>query len=138
MKRIIIVTHKKLALGLQDSLNFFTNMNDQITAIPAYEHDDNQFPDEIIKKKIVEFKNNNDQIFILTDLLGGSVNQHILKFVDNNTFVITGVNLPLALSILLSPYEYLTLNQVQKVVSEAKEQIILMNTYNSPNSEDDE
>lgn len=79
-----------------------------------------------------------DEIFILTDMLGGSVNQKFFGRIECHVHVICGMNLPLALTLALQPEGRLTAAQVADIVAEARNQLIYMNTYQQSENDDDE
>lgn len=63
----------------------------------------------------------------MTDLLGGSVNQAIIQYIAKvNIDVITGINIPLILEILLSNTTGNNLD-FRQIISSAKEQIVFVN-----------
>lgn len=133
MRKVVIVTHKSMAIGCKDTLVFFTNFSDQIVAISAYDDGGNVFPEEKLKKALEQEKNPEDEIIILTDLLGGSVNQHTLRYIKDDVFLITGFNLALAVSILLEPDERLTIEKLSTLIGQSQDQMVLMNTYKAKN-----
>ena len=125
--KIIIVTHKTLAQGFKDSLNFFTGLDKQIVAICAYENS-NQFPEKELAAEISKVKSN-EKCLILTDLLGGSVNQNAAKYIKENIFLITGINLIVAIQLALLPANKLTSDSILQVVQDARKQIVFVNDY---------
>lgn len=136
MRRYIIASHSKFAQGLEEVLNFSTSQGNKINVISAYVSDNN-FPEKEVKSLFNEF-NKDDEIIIMTDLLSGSVNQKLSNYTDDKTFVITGVNLALALSLLLIPEDVkLTEELIQQNINQAKEQMVLMNTYSSDDTDDE-
>ncbi|MDN6255976.1 MAG: hypothetical protein L0J43_12560, partial [Tetragenococcus koreensis] len=88
---------------------------------------------EKLKKAVEQEKNPEDEIIILTDLLGGSVNQHTLRYIKDDVFLITGFNLALAVSILLEPDERLTIEKLSTLIGQSQDQMVLMNTYKAKN-----
>ncbi|QQM62627.1 PTS N-acetylglucosamine transporter subunit IIBC (plasmid) [Lactiplantibacillus plantarum] len=137
MRRIVIVTHRTFAKGLADSLNFFSNQGDKITAINAYV-EDNNFPAERIAKLFANF-GTDDEVIIMTDILSGSVTQKMYSYMNDHTFLVSGVNLPLALSLILIPEnERLTLEKIQQLIQESKQQIILVNQQQGTTDDEDE
>ena len=63
----------------------------------------------------------------MTDLLGDSVNQTIIQYITKvNIDVITGINIPLILEILLSNTTGNNLD-FRQIISSAKEQIVFVN-----------
>lgn len=138
MKQIIIITHKTMAKGMSETIEFFAGKVRNLYYICAYLDDKNDFPIDELTALIETFKPH-DQIFLLTDLLGGSVNQHCSQLIkDHHINVITGINLTLVLSIVLNPAETLSDKKINELVEQAKTQMIYMNDYNVADNSDDE
>lgn len=136
MRKYIVASHSNFAKGLEEALNFFTAKGNEIEVISAYV-EDNNFPEQKVKQMFDSF-DKNDEVIVLTDLLAGSVNQKLSKYTGKNIYVITGVNLSLALSLLLIPETTpLTDQLVQKNIDQAKDQIVLMNTYSAADDDDE-
>ena len=77
-----------------------------------------------------------DEVVVLTDALGGSVNQRFSRFASDRIHVIAGVNLPLAMTVVLArPDEKLDFDAL---VNEARQQIVYVNGASSAECEDDE
>ena len=77
-----------------------------------------------------------DEVVVLTDALGGSVNQRFSRFASDRIHVIAGVNLPLAMTVALArPDEKLDFDAL---VDEARQQIVYVNGASSAECEDDE
>lgn len=138
MKQIVIISHKTMAQGMAETIRFFAGDITNLHYLCAYENGKNAFPADELAATIASF-NDQDQIFLLTDLLGGSVNQNCTQLIKNKQVnVITGVNLALALSIVLQPEDRLSEQEINKLVSEAKTQMVYMNDYNGNDEADDE
>ena len=116
MRRYIIASHHLLAHGLKDTLNFLTSM-DGIIDISAYM----------------------DDIVMMTDMLGGSVNQQFCPYVNDHRHLICGINLPCALSLVLQPQDMpLTAETIRTIVEESRSHLIYVNEYHDGTNEDDE
>lgn len=138
MKQIVIISHKTMAQGMAETIKFFAGDIENLHSICAYQNGQNEFPTEELTTLIDSF-NQNDQVFILTDLLGGSVNQNCAQLIKKkNVKVITGMNLALALSIVLDPSDQLPEHTIINLVEQAKNQMIYMNDYDGDNESDDE
>lgn len=138
MKRnIIIASHSNLAKGLADTLNFVSGGIDNLTAIAAYV--DGKPIDEAIDAAMAQVAED-DELIILTDMTGGSVNQHFFGYRTRpHTHVISGVNLPLAFALAMeSTDEYLTEDEVRDVIASAKEEMKYINDISVEEDEDDE
>lgn len=137
MRHYILASHHKLAYGLKDTLVFLTNMSDKIQDISAYIDNETSI-DEQIKNAFSKI-GENDEVIIMTDLVGGSVNQKFYPFMNNHIHLISGVNLPLALSLLLIPEDTkITKEKIQALIKEAQEQIVYVNTLKSTSADEDE
>ena len=123
-----------MADGLKDTLQFLSAM-ENVSAISAYI--DETLIEDQIDKLFNEF-DEEDEIFILTDMLGGSVNQKFFGRMNDHVHVICGMNLPLALTLALQPEGRLTAAQVADIVAEARNQLIYMITYQQSENDDDE
>lgn len=81
-----------------------------------------------------------DTVLIMTDLMSGSVNQKFFPYINDHVFLLTGVNVPLALQLMLADEEQLTADFVQECVKEAQKQIVFVNEWQKQNcaGEEDE
>ena len=137
MRHYILASHHKLAYGLKDTLVFLTNMGEKLQDISAYIDNETSI-DEQIKNAFSKI-GENDEVIIMTDLVGGSVNQKFYPFMNNHIHLISGVNLPLALSLLLIPEDTkITKEKIQALIKEAQEQIVYVNTLKSTSADEDE
>ena len=125
MVKLIVATHERLAEGFKKTLDYIApNVKDLIT-ISAYI--DNEPIGELIKNKINNI-DKDEQIIILTDLVGGSVNQECAKLLGEYKIkLISGVNFPLLLSIALCDKRQVTDEMIRNLIVEAKEQIVFVN-----------
>lgn len=95
--------------------------------------------DTSLEDQIVSFMNTveqDEQLIILTDLMGGSVNQQMIRYLQRpNTFLIAGFNFPLLLALSLLP-EDVTIDELRHLIEEARDSIYLMNDYKIVTTED--
>lgn len=135
-RKIILASHHKLADGMADTLNFITGRLVDLSVLSAYMDNDP------IENKISELmdESSDTEIVVLTDMTAGSVNQKFFSYRTRpHTHIISGVNLPLALSISMEPSDkYLTQERVEKLISQAKESIVYVNTMQVEVDDDDE
>lgn len=135
MRHIIIATHYNFAEGLKSTVEFLTSVNN-IQVICAYVDKDVKLEDQI--KLIFSKVNNDDEVFVFTDLMGGSVNQGFIPYINDKFHLISGINLPLVMTIALQGEELLTEDEIENIIEEAKGQIIYMNKYSFEENDDDE
>ncbi|MFS0934910.1 MULTISPECIES: PTS sugar transporter subunit IIA [Enterococcus] len=122
MKKILIATHGHLASGFLSSIQLLTGKVQEITVINAYV-DECDYEQEL--NVFVNQVNEQDQIFVFTDLFGGSVNQKITKtFLEKEIAVtiLSGFNLPILLEIVLATKE-LTKEDIQELVNKCQQEI---------------
>lgn len=136
-RHIVIASHSTLAEGMANALKFFEGNSLKLTVLSAYV--DNKPIEGQIEKIFNQF-DKNDEVIVLTDLLGGSVNQKFFSYISRpHTHIITGMNLSLAMAITMEPVEgYLTGEKIQSIVSEAQNQVKYVNELATDSSEDDE
>lgn len=132
MKHIILISHGKLASGMVSAVELITGKQELLHSIDMY-LDDGKLVDKF-KKLVSDKEIDVDQAIIITDVLGGSVNQEILTQVDlSKTMIVTGMNLPLLLTLMTSDLEG---NSIESIISQANDQIILVNTLLNDTEDD--
>ena len=125
MRKIVVASHSLLAQGFKDTLEFLTGKSDAVNAVCAYVNDNGEGLDAAVEAAL----SGTDEVVVLTDALGGSVNQRFSR-------LIAGVNLPLAMTVALArPDEKLDFDAL---VDEARQQIVYVNGASSAECEDDE
>ncbi len=125
-RKIIIASHNKLAFGLKETLGYITGDVSQVVEISAY-LDNTPVADEIAAA--LADVSADDEVLVLTDLLGGSVNQAFFPYLNREHFhVITGMNLPVLLSLALQLTDtYLDAATIHQAIAEAREQLAYVN-----------
>lgn len=133
----LIATHSTLAEGFANALKFFAGDDIDVTYINAYV--DGKPIDEEIDSYFSTLKDE-DELVILTDLLAGSVNQKLYKYISReHTHILTGTNLALALSLVLESADgYLTNESINGLVKASRENIVYMNEFQAEVDDDDE
>ena len=128
MRKIVVASHSLLAQGFKDTLEFLTGKGDAVNAVCAYVNDNGEAVEAALS--------GTDEVVVLTDAYGGSVNQRFSRFASDRIHVIAGVNLPLAMTVALArPDEKLDFDAL---VNEARQQIIYVNGASSAECDDDE
>lgn len=136
MRRFIFASHHKLAYGLKDTVDFLTNGMKHIYEINAYV-DDNEPDLEIIVKQLFDTFESEDEVIVLADLMGGSVYQKFYPYMSDKVHVVCGMNLPLAMSLVLASEDTpLTSEKVASLIEECKNQIVYVNQINSASTID--
>lgn len=126
MKKIIVATHHELAKGLKSTFNYIAPDIIEIIEISAYL--DNISVENQVREALQQF-NKDQQVLVFTDLLGGSVNQEFVKYLSEyNIKLISGVNLPLLLTLGLSLSSgELSEDNIRDGIEEARKQLVYVN-----------
>lgn len=137
MRKMIIASHGKLAEGFAHTLSFLTGA-DGIESLCCYLDGD----EEPVEKKVERLMSTikpEDEAVVLCDLFGGSVYQKFYPWLNEHVHLICGLNLPLAMNLVLEPDDhYLTNDRVNEIVCDSQQGILYVNTLQSEESEDDE
>lgn len=125
--RFLIATHGKLAIGFQSAINLLVGDNLQIDTITAFIDEDINARETIDNYMCTI--SDDELLVVMTDLMAGSVNQMFLPYVKqrNNVKLVTGINLPLTLEIVLTPQEKLTDEFFETAINGAKNEIKFVN-----------
>jgi len=135
MRRFVIASHHLLACGLKGTLEFLTSKTD-IIEISAY-MDERDLEEQI--RGVFETFSQEDEVVIMTDMLGGSVNQKFYPYMNDFRHLICGINLPCALSLVLQPEDRaLTKDQIGRIVEESRSHLIYVNEYHGSEDQEDE
>lgn len=134
MRHIIIASHYGLAAGLGDTLKAIIGPGHDIRVVCAFT---DETPLEEKLASAFEGIAEDDETLVLTDILQGSVNQLVACSAPRGAFIVTGVNLPVALELSLRAGQ-LTPDVVRHVVTQAKEQLVYLGDLTPDVDEEDE
>ncbi|VUS50654.1 PTS sugar transporter subunit IIA [Klebsiella spallanzanii] len=134
MRKFIIASHHRFAAGLKDTVEFVTGFK-PIYNLSAYV-DDEDIGNQI--NQIMNHISTEDEVFIFTDMAGGSVTQKFWPFIAKNVHLICGMNLPLIMACALLDETPLSAEEVSELVLESREQIIYLNQVDIEDGCDDE
>lgn len=138
MRRFIFASHHKLAYGLKDTVDFLTGATKIIYDINAYLDDETKDIDTVVAELFASF-DDEDEVVVLVDMMGGSVYQKFYPYMSEKVHGICGMNLPMALSLVLAPEdERLTSEKVEQVLMDCKNQLVYVNKMAASVDEDDE
>ena len=134
MNSFLIITHSTLAEGFYNSTKFLSGLTTNVKFIDAYV-DESDWTKEA--EKIISKQDEDKQLIVLTDIYGGSVNQKMTLMLAKYHFIlITGVNLPLVLSLVLET-QPLTKEKCENLVEEARRQLQIIEPIKSDSNETD-
>jgi mannose/fructose-specific phosphotransferase system component IIA len=136
MRKYILATHGQMAYGMNTTLNMLIGEQENLTIINAYTEECKDPVPEF--EKIIE-ENPDDDIIIMTDLFGGSVNNNAMLMTKHQrVHVVTGINLAIVISIVMSDSSTPTAEMIREAVSGAKDMIIYCNDLVTKNDDEDE
>lgn len=125
MSQFIIATHSYLANGYQSSLKFFDSSVNNVQFINAYVDEQTNFTGEL-SQMLDQMPN--EQVIILTDMPGGSVNREAVNLIKKyHCQVISGINLALVLELVLNADQTLSDETIRLAVSQAQKQLVYVN-----------
>ncbi len=133
MRHVIIASHHRFAEGLKDTLEFIGGVQN-MRAVCAYV--DETPLDELVAAAFAEV-GPQDEVLVLSDILQGSVNQAFVPYLGERVFVVSGVNVACCLEIALDPSP-LTAEFIQASIEQARQAMVLVNTYSVAADEEDE
>ena len=135
MKKSLIATHGTFASGAKSTMEFLMGNVADITCIDAYVN-----PEENLMEILEAYFSGitaEDQVIVMTDIKGGSVNQKIVPYAaGENIYLIAGFNLPLLVALALAP-EGITRVEIKKTIEDAKCQMELVEVVPEETSEED-
>lgn len=95
---IVLIGHGKIGSGVLSSLKLIYGDAQNVTSIDTYVEKDFNLVDTA--HNLIE-KNKSNELIVVTDLFGGSVNNEFLKYTSgSNVYLITGMNLALVLDLV--------------------------------------
>ena len=134
MRKILLASHACLAGGMKSSVEMVTGPQEHLSAVCAYTEETPDFKGYL--ETVIRDLKAEDELVIVTDVLGGSVNNEASLFKNlANVHVIAGMNLALVLSLVIST-EPDTSRLIEESIHAAKEQMMYMNREHSGEEED--
>lgn len=77
---------------------------------------------------IISQLNEEDELIIFTDLLGGSVNSEMMNYLSRpHTHLIAGANYALILEMILQTSEYMTKEEIEEMIEKFRSQMAYVN-----------
>lgn len=138
MKRYVFASHHSMASGLRDTIQFLTSTDAALYDVSAYMNEAGDEDLAAVVDALFEQFSPEDTVIVMTDILSGSVNQKFYPHMGERVLLVTGVNVPLAMQLVLADEDELTPAYVEECVEAARGQIVLLNTYRAAQSDEDE
>ncbi len=138
MRRYLIASHAHLSTGLAEALSFLVGERDDLTTLALFV-DGNDDVEAIVEGAIAECPEDCDLV-VMTDILGGSVNNEFVKALASreHTYLVTNTNLPTAISIVFSDESRPTDVAIREVLATPEVAPTFVNDRLAAQDEDDE
>lgn len=136
MRNIVIASHHRLAVGMAETLQFLTGF-DQAKVLDAFVNDSESDCTNRIQALLDEI-DPDDETFIFTDMLGGSITQCFYPYIGERVHLICGMNLPLIMEVALAGPAPFDVAQIEQIVSLARDAIVYVNKYEALSLGEDE
>jgi mannose/fructose-specific phosphotransferase system component IIA len=121
MVRFFLSSHGHLASGLKSSIDILLGDSSCLTVFDAYV--DEKSLEEVLNRYYDEIVGPEDQVILLSDMYGGSVNSIMYLFLNRpNTMLIAGVNLALVIGLVVNK-DNLPKEQIEELIRESREAI---------------
>lgn len=126
MTQIILASHGYLAKGMKDTLNMIIGDVSMVEAFSSYRDEDVNVRDAV--EEIIKEKYDKGDIFILTDILGGSVNTEMMSLIKEypKIHVLSGMNLPVVIS-LATQTDEVSESELQQIIKDSQQSIVYCN-----------
>jgi len=120
--KLFVSSHGHLASGLKSSMEILYGRCDNITVFDAY------VDERSVKEQLEQFfetVNEGEQVLLISDLYGSSVNQAMSLFLDRpDTTLIAGANL--ALMIGLAGRECISREELNELIAQSREMLCIV------------
>ena len=134
-RKFLIATHGTLAAGIKSSLDIIIGEVAHVFLLQAYV--DEQTSVEAELGKILAQVGDGDELVVFTDILGGSITNQILQHcLRPNVYVVSGINLPLVIDIMLADNTTPIEEVISTAIENAKEQMVFVNKLLTGQNED--
>lgn len=135
MCRIIFASHGDLSKGMKNSVNMLAgSLSDKVETYSLYPGEN---PNDYYQKLLKEIPNSDEQVIILCDIKGGSVHTTLAQLTQlNNVIVLSGMNLGMALDIVLRYQEGIPSEDYEELLDSSREGITLLTNLVSETDED--
>jgi mannose/fructose-specific phosphotransferase system component IIA len=126
MRKFLIATHGAFAKGIKSSLDIIIGETDNVFLIQAYLDENIVVEDELAA--VLTNITGADELIIFTDLLGGSVNNIMMReALKENVHIVSGFNLPLVIEIMMGDTDTPVIEVIESAITNAKEQMVYVN-----------
>lgn len=122
MNKIILASHGEFSQGLKQTASMIIGDEGNIFALSAFRDEDEPIKNQV--ERLLE-EIGYDDVYLLTDIFGGSVNNDLLAIQQEHSEVhlLAGMNLPLVISIATQAGK-ITAEQLDMILDESRRGLI--------------
>lgn len=138
MVRFIVATHGKFAEGIKTSIELIIGNIDNLEILNCYTTQSFNLKEEV---EFILKKYPKEELIVLTDIFGGSVNNEFLENISNykNLNIVSGVNLPLILTLIEKQNDYDSIKElIRESIEECSNSLIYCNDELEKKIEEDQ
>jgi fructoselysine/glucoselysine PTS system EIIA component len=126
MRKFLIAAHGSFSSGIKSSLEIIIGKVENVFIIDAYVDGNKSIENEL--NTILTNVQVEDELVVFSDLMGGSITNQILRYgLRENVHVISGMNLPLLIDIVLADPDIPLTDVIESAISIAREQVVYVN-----------
>jgi len=136
MRKFLITAHGNFASGIKSALDIIIGDTENVFVIDAYVDGNKSIEEEL--NAILDNVTPEDELVVFSDLLGGSITNQVLRFaLKKNVHVVSGMNLPLLIDILLADTDVPVTETIENSINAARSQVVYVNKLiNKENTHD--
>ena len=136
MRKYVIATHGRMAEGIRTTVELIAGPQENLICINAYTE---ECQDPMPEFQRILAEKPEDEVVIMTDLMGGSVNNNALTLAgEERVHVVTGISLVFVIGMLMSDQEEDTRTAIALALKEARENMVYCENPGTEELEDDE
>lgn len=134
MLKFFLSSHGHLASGMKSSIDILLGGSERLTVFDAYV-DEKSLEEEL--NAFYSGVSEEDQVILLSDMYGGSVNSIMYTFLDRpNTTLVAGVNLALVIGLVINEGP-LSREDIERVVCQSREAVRVVELDNGDEADSD-
>ena len=134
MVKFFLSSHGHLASGIKSSIDILLGNSDRLTVFDAYV-DEKSLEEEL--NAFYQGVGPEDQVILMSDMYGGSVNSIMYTFLDrSNTTLLAGVNLALVIGLVINEGP-ISKEMLRDVVEQSREALKIVEMEETEGAEEE-
>lgn len=126
MQRLVLASHGYLAEGMKNSAQIIVGKSAKIYAICAYVKEGITLESQI--NELFDSFPEDDEMIVVTDIFGGSVNNEFMQRLQNRRFwLVSGMNLPLVIQLAMAEDGGCISESIKEALETGREMICFCN-----------